>query len=672
MTQHPKEMKPWLVDETVEMLVEREGRLGSFAGQVAIYVLHKLLRKTIVVFQLGRAPQSHGFDYQETISLAYVGGNHYNAIYEDERICEPMKVSWDDSIIRDHQSEKPVHPEKGAKNHTLTSLLQSHLLTQEATQSWLIEEGLFTAPLCPECKLTMKHQTCVDRGKNRTRWVCKCKKRLSLRGDSIFTNVKLPLNKFVELMIRWLKNETEKEMIKESSLAHTTVERWVERMKLIAAHIMTQRMEMIGGKGRVVEIDEILVKRRKYNKGRAKEQGWVLGGVERPIRDGEKPRVFLCTVPNRTSQTLERIIQKFVHKDTIIVTDAHAGYNGLTSLGYQHAVVNHAHQFVDPLTGVNTQRIEGFWHWLRRDAFSNRGTTMEAVDTYLMSFLYRRQINGDMMKFLTDMSTLTQQDLKTISTRWKNIKNKEKRLRKEQDDLHRKQMIAKQNRSSQIEEQKLQKRPSTGKRKKKHMIFNTEVPQDVIAILRKKPERQMKIEKCITPPPIEIIDDSIFCDCEIKPRKRDRPTLPLIVISDDDDSTHSEIPQAQIRAPSKRMVLEDAIEMTANTAVEFDVFEHIAESQEYREARITQRTMKKTKKESCTQKKERKTRHVSLPDRHNEIFVMRTCTQASGSESTQDRSRMSTRSMNSKTPHPNTDESPFVIRTRHQRAMEKK
>ena len=57
-------------------------------------------------------------------------------------------------------------------------------------------------------------------------------------------------------------------------------------LNLLATHILSV---MIGCPTRVVEVDEALLHRRKYNLERGKDPGWVLGGIERPMQSDETP-----------------------------------------------------------------------------------------------------------------------------------------------------------------------------------------------------------------------------------------------------------------------------------------------------------------------------------------------------------------------------------------------
>nr|CAI5833064.1 unnamed protein product [Callosobruchus analis] len=50
--------------------------------------------------------------------------------------------------------------------------------------------------------------------------------------------------------------------------------------------------------------------------------------------------------------------------------DCWSGYTGLSALGYVHRTVNHSNNFVDPLSGVCTNQVEG--HWSRLKQFLRR------------------------------------------------------------------------------------------------------------------------------------------------------------------------------------------------------------------------------------------------------------------------------------------------------------
>ena len=54
---------------------------------------------------------------------------------------------------------------------------------------------------------------------------------------------------------------------------------------------------------------------------------------------------------------MDRIIRLNVELVNTIFTDFWSGYNNLNPLGYYYFTVNHTLNFVDPISGVNTQKI---------------------------------------------------------------------------------------------------------------------------------------------------------------------------------------------------------------------------------------------------------------------------------------------------------------------------
>jgi len=79
----------------------------------------------------------------------------------------------------------------------------------------------------------------------------------------------------------------------------------------------------LGGHGVIVEIDETVISKRKYNRGLVSNQQWFFGGVERG-----SGRCFLVPVDQRDASTLLPIIQKFIMPGTTIMSDCWAAYGG--------------------------------------------------------------------------------------------------------------------------------------------------------------------------------------------------------------------------------------------------------------------------------------------------------------------------------------------------------
>lgn len=107
---------------------------------------------------------------------------------------------------------------------------------------------------------------------------------------------------------------------------------------------------VLGGRGKIVEIDESLYARVKYNKGKDLKKGqiWVFGLVER----GDPSRCYMSIVPDREAPTLLNIIYNRCHPGTIIYSDCWSSYNKISKLKeFDHKTVNHSVNFIDPESG---------------------------------------------------------------------------------------------------------------------------------------------------------------------------------------------------------------------------------------------------------------------------------------------------------------------------------
>lgn len=56
--------------------------------------------------------------------------------------------------------------------------------------------------------------------------------------------------------------------------------------------------QKLGGPGHIVEIDEVKIGKRKYNRDRLVKGNWIFGGYERDTK-----KVFIVPVEDRTEET---------------------------------------------------------------------------------------------------------------------------------------------------------------------------------------------------------------------------------------------------------------------------------------------------------------------------------------------------------------------------------
>lgn len=146
-----------------------------------------------------------------------------------------------------------------------------------------------------------------------------------------------------------------------------------------------------------------MVTKRKYCRGRVIAERWVIGIYDTNLKKG-----FIQYVPNRSAITLQNVICNHVRRGTEIWTDRWRGYSNLSNLGFVHKTVNHSNNFVDPVTGVCTNHIEGYWsnlkQYLRRLGVMSSPFLEEYIDQYLWEQCYGKTAKEKMQHLLLHIS----------------------------------------------------------------------------------------------------------------------------------------------------------------------------------------------------------------------------------------------------------------------------
>lgn len=184
---------------------------------------------------------------------------------------------------------------------------------------------------------------CFATRKNAHKKKIKCANKVPVRKNSLFEHSHLSFE-------QWLYcSEIRKIMLEAAAY-------WNRVCQEIAKQFFFSNSKKIGGKGKIVEIDESKFGKRKYHRGHSVEGQWVFGGIERESGD-----MFLVTVKTRDAKTLLKIIHENILPGTTIYSDCWKAYNKLNDVGYEHYTVNHSKNFKDPETGVHTNTIECAW-----------------------------------------------------------------------------------------------------------------------------------------------------------------------------------------------------------------------------------------------------------------------------------------------------------------------
>ncbi|PIO56247.1 hypothetical protein TELCIR_22354 [Teladorsagia circumcincta] len=213
------------------------------------------------------------------------------------------------------------------------------------------------------------------------------------RKDSFFEKSNLTESKVFALSYFWLRdmgkvNDKEYEL----NVGHTSVIQWEQFFRDVCVEHFRRNPPIIGGFGCEVEIDETLVTKRKYNRGRwVRRHQWLFGGIERG-----SGRAFLRLVRRRDASTLLRLIMKYIRPGTTILSDCWRAYSQIAALpnAYRHLQVNHQLNFVDPQSGAHTQNVESLWQKYKNMSKRRYGINNSRYKDYLCEFLWKKQFGG--------------------------------------------------------------------------------------------------------------------------------------------------------------------------------------------------------------------------------------------------------------------------------------
>lgn len=276
---------------------------------------------------------------------------------------------------------------------------------EESTVNYLREERLLASTMrCPKCRELMPLVK-VPENITSDQEIFKCSKRncrkiRSIRHRSFFSKSKLKLSEAILLMHLWAKKYSQNLIIDDFDFAKQTVTDWARFCRdLCVERFDRMNHTMIGGPGKIVEIDESLLVKRKFNKGRLLKQQWIFGGIERSD-NGEK-RFFIEFVDERTESVLIPIIQRRIAPGTKIISDGWRSYSNLSNLGYSHSVIVHEDNFVHPNDStVHTQNVESMWSVLKRFLRKHGCHRSPHEFEYIAEFFFRWGNNDIFTSFL--------------------------------------------------------------------------------------------------------------------------------------------------------------------------------------------------------------------------------------------------------------------------------
>ncbi|KAF7636222.1 DDE_Tnp_IS1595 domain-containing protein, partial [Meloidogyne graminicola] len=239
------------------------------------------------------------------------------------------------------------------------------------------------------------------KGKRYGNWRCtskNCRKTQGYLCGTFFQETHLELKKIFELSYFWARRYGKYEELEfETGISRPAICDWLNFFRDICAEYFIRNPIQIGGEGIVCELDETIVVRRKYERGRipVKNSVWLLGGVERGI---SHEKCFLAVIEGkRSAENMIPMIQQYINPGSVIHTDLWKSYNSIPSLpqNYTHFSVNHSTHFLNPSDpNIHTQNIESLWSSYKRKFRHQAGNNSNTYETYFPEFLWRKRF-GD-------------------------------------------------------------------------------------------------------------------------------------------------------------------------------------------------------------------------------------------------------------------------------------
>ena len=118
--------------------------------------------------------------------------------------------------------------------------------------------------------------------------------------------------------VLWSEEFPVRTTVRWSGVSEKTVIDWYNFCRDTCAEYMLRNLTVIGGPGKIVEIDEAKFGKRKYNRGRYRDGRWVIGGHVTWNKEN--------VVAARDAATILPLIQRNVAAGSIIQTDEWASY----------------------------------------------------------------------------------------------------------------------------------------------------------------------------------------------------------------------------------------------------------------------------------------------------------------------------------------------------------
>lgn len=258
---------------------------------------------------------------------------------------------------------------------------------------YLLEKGILRCTaICGICERHMNLQASAKSLDGKALRCTKCKRMKSIRMGTFLENSKITATEFLLFLYHWCNDASIEQMHTYTGISRQTCVDYANFLREIASWKFENHDAKLGGVGSIVQIDESVIYRAKYNRGHGlyEPTKWVFGIYDLNAKIGA---VFF--VADRSAETLLALIQEHIEPGTEIHSDQWRAYNGIPQIQvnppFIHKTVNHSLWFKDPETEVHTNNIEAYWSTVKAKFKQLRGTSRLKTSSYLDLHMYKER-----------------------------------------------------------------------------------------------------------------------------------------------------------------------------------------------------------------------------------------------------------------------------------------
>ncbi|GFX82744.1 DDE_Tnp_IS1595 domain-containing protein [Trichonephila clavipes] len=272
---------------------------------------------------------------------------------------ETVIGEYQDIFLKEYENSAfNYYGPKGYPNSHFWSVLFSK--STDFFFAFLVKVSLISAVVkCNKCGSDMKISLRKDLKLDGRIFYCgfslpqtRCRNSKSIRHNSFFKGSKLRISTILLLINEFFRRSSFEEIHKELGIFSQAVSHWRSCVTHVLIDFLVVNTEKIGGRGKIVEIHESKIGKRKYNRGHFIDERYAFGGVER-----ESGLCFMVAVPDRSEETLIGLIETWIEPGTVVVLDCWKTYERLSEKGYEHLTKNHSLEFVNS----ETSTVESTW-----------------------------------------------------------------------------------------------------------------------------------------------------------------------------------------------------------------------------------------------------------------------------------------------------------------------